>query len=206
MISTHGSTHFKDNRKCRGRSMKTLRDEIGHVFVHSRPEGMRIQAPNAALEPHKTPSVTVPERKLEIKANSPIQHCCLYCRWCGACVLLPHESLGLAFAHPSIRSLQVRGIGSVCEFCHHVSAFSLFRGSAGFDTRNKVIAAEPSGKTILVDKLKCVESTCESPLHLFVSWEGDVSVERLKKRAIEWLWDELKCTSGHIIRRPKWAS
>ena len=134
----------------------------------------------------------------------PTQHCCFHCRYCDAVISLPHDRLGLAFAPPSVRRTDVRAIGVVCESCHHVAVYSLFRGTHGFDTRHKIVPMPPAGKTLLVDMLRCDEETCTHPLPLFLTAEGDLTGDAVKDLGKSWDWDELTCASGHRIRRPAW--
>jgi hypothetical protein len=132
------------------------------------------------------------------------QHCCFYCRWCAAVVPLPHDRLGLMFAGPAIRRINMRSLATVCNSCNHVATYSLFRGAKGYDTRHKLAATQPVGATVLVDWLRCEEKSCPYPLPLFVCSEPEVTRENLRETARPWEWDEVTCASGHPILRPLW--
>jgi hypothetical protein len=85
-----------------------------------------------------------------------------------------------------------------------VSDFSLFRGSAGYDTRFHHVTVQPVGATVLVDWLKCEESTCPFPLPLFLVREEPLSVDEVRALAADWSWTELTCQSLHPIVAPLW--
>jgi len=136
--------------------------------------------------------------------ETEIPHCCFYCSWCGSPILLPHDSLGLVFGGPLIRRIEARSIGTVCNSCGHAAAYSLFRGGHGYNTRHKFVASRTTGKTVLLDWIRCDEPTCVFPLPVFVLVEEDSSGEEIKELAAGWTWDELKCTAGHDLRAPRW--
>jgi hypothetical protein len=136
--------------------------------------------------------------------ETAIPHCCFYCSWCGLQILLPHESVGLAFGGPAVRRLEARSIGTVCPACGHAAAYSLFRGCPGYDTRHKFVPSLAKDKVLLLDSLPCEEETCVFPLPFFVALDAEFSDENVKQRAGMWQWDGLVCPAGHIVRAPKW--
>ncbi len=131
-------------------------------------------------------------------------HCRFVCRWCESILLLPHERIGMPFAAPYLRKVEARSIASVCDSCGHVSTFSLFRGSIGYDTRHNQVPAQPPAETILLDWLKCQESSCPFPLPLFVTREQPLSLDEARELASQWDWADLTCASGHRILAPLW--
>jgi hypothetical protein len=133
-----------------------------------------------------------------------MQHCCFHCSSCPAIISLPHHRLGLMFAGPAIRRVDVRSIATVCSSCRLVGGYSLFRGAYGYDTRHKLASVQPAGSTTLVDWLHCEEESCEHPLPLFLHSEADLSAEIVQEIAKAWDWDGLTCMSGHNILRPTW--
>ncbi|MGA7108873.1 MAG: hypothetical protein WBV28_07560 [Terracidiphilus sp.] len=136
--------------------------------------------------------------------ETEIPHCCFYCTWCGAPILLPHDSLGLVFGGPLIRRIEARSIGTVCAACGHAGAYSLFRGGHGYNTRHKFVSSRPTGKTVLLDWIRCDEPTCVFPLPVFALLEEGVTDAEIKELAARWIWDDLKCTAGHGVRAPRW--
>jgi hypothetical protein len=139
-----------------------------------------------------------------ISLETEIPHCCFYCSWCAAPVLLPHESLGLPFGGPLIRKIEARSIGTVCLSCGRVGTYSLFRGSPGYNTRHKFVASRPLGSTVLLDWLACQETTCVFPLPFFVTFDVNFSEANVKELAARWSWEDLMCSVGHLIYAPKW--
>lgn len=133
-----------------------------------------------------------------------VPHCRFFCRWCGTVILLPHERVGLPFGAPYLRRIQVRAVAAVCSSCGHVSDFSLFRGSPGFDTRHSLVPAEPRGIVTLVDWLKCQEETCSYPLPLFAETAEPLAAEAVPELAAHWDWGEVTCAMGHPILAPLW--
>jgi hypothetical protein len=110
----------------------------------------------------------------------------------------------LPFGAPYLRRIEVRSIATACSSCGHVSNFSLFRGSPGFDTRHGLVPAEPLGDVVLLDWLKCQEETCSYPLPLFAQPQAPLSAEAVPDMASHWIWDELTCAMGHRILAPLW--
>jgi hypothetical protein len=141
---------------------------------------------------------------LQLVQARATQHCCFYCRWCAAVIPLPHDRLGLMFAGPAIRRINVRSLATVCSSCSHVATYSLFRGAKGYDTRHKLTSIQPVGTTMLVDWLRCEEKSCAYPLPLFVCSEAELTGGSVKEIASGWDWDDLTCASGHPILRPVW--
>ncbi len=187
--------------------MKILRDETGQAFLglatYTQTAVRPTNSQPAAAEMRMADAGSFASSALSSAAR-PTQHCCFYCRYCDAVISLPHDRLGLAFAAPAVRRTDVRAIGLICESCHHVAAYSLFRGTHGFDTRHKIAPLPPVGKTVLVDMLHCDEETCTHPLPLFLIAEGELTGDAVKDLGKAWDWDELTCASGHSIRRPMW--
>ncbi|GEM_PF-1258966 len=183
-------------------AMKLLRDESGELLILT---------PRDAASPSVFPDTGT---RVAAKAKQPIpfavarraatQHCRFFCRWCDSVILLPHDRIGQPFASPFLRRIEARAIATVCDSCSHVAAFSLFRGSPGYDTRHSLMPAEPQGEIVLVDWLKCEESTCSYPMPLFVTPREPLSVDSVKALAQRWNWDELTCASGHCILAPLW--
>lgn len=177
--------------------MKLLRDESGHVavirnpFAHWSKTAASEQSAEAAIH-----SVAAPKA---VKAAT--LHCCFFCQWCNSPILLPHDQMGLPFAQPSLRRIEVRTIASVCKSCNQVGNYSLFRGCPGFDTRHKLTPAPASGKTILVEWLECDAAGCPFQVPLFVNFDSDLSAEDAAKFVASWVWNDLVCISGHRIRR-----
>lgn len=178
--------------------LRAISDRFPHV-VSSGPGSMQdASAGRRQHAPDAKPAASHPWPAIETK----IPHCCFYCRWCGATILLPHEGLGLPFGGPLIRRIEARSLGTVCGNCGHVGVYSLFRGSQGFNTRYKFVPWRPEGKTVLVAWLHCGEPTCTFPLPFFVTLEDDAPEERVKELAAGWNWEELTCTAGHEIVPP----
>lgn len=177
--------------------MRFLREDRGELLVMpSREQTPPSVAPGAvapAAAPHTTPH----------RAATP--HCRFFCRWCGSVILLPHERMGLPFGGPYLRRIEVRSVATACEACGHVSNFSLFRGSPGFDTRHGLVPVEPRGELVLLDWLKCAEESCSYPLPLFAQPKAPLIAEDVPELASRWNWDELVCAMGHRILTPTWV-
>ncbi len=182
--------------------MRFLREERGELLVTPS---------RAAVPPAAVPGMVPPvPAKIERPApNTAVRravtpHCRFFCRWCGSVILLPHERIGLPFGAPYLRRIEVRAVATACDSCGHVSNFSLFRGSPGFDTRHGLVPAEPRGEVVLVDWLQCREETCSYPLPLFAEAHGPLTAEAVPEMAARWNWDELTCAMGHRILAPLW--
>lgn len=150
------------------------------------------------------PIAHAPANPTETPIEIEVPHCCFYCSWCGAQILLPHDSLGFAFGGPQIRKIEARSIGAICGSCAHVGTYSLFRGCQGYDTRHRFVPALLLGRTVLIDWLQCEEETCIFKLPFFVTYDAVLTEENLKEWAPKWLWNDLTCSVGHIIQPPKW--
>ncbi|MGB9079486.1 MAG: hypothetical protein WCC26_21820 [Terracidiphilus sp.] len=178
--------------------LRAISDRFSHV-VSADPDSMQEESADRrrhAPDGNPTASHAWPAIETEIP------HCCFYCHWCGATILLPHEGLGLPFGGPLIRRIEARSIGTVCRDCGHVGVYSLFRGSQGFNTRSRFVPSRPEGKTVLVGWLHCEEPTCTFPLPFFVTLEDGAPEQRVKELAAAWNWEELMCTAGHEIVPP----
>ena len=178
--------------------IKILHDENGQLVI-PRP---RFEAP-AVPSPQLQLVYPKPEQLKSPVAPTP--HCLFYCRWCEGEILLAHASIGRAFGPPTTRRIEVRSIAAVCPTCSHVSGCSLFRGSHGFDTRNKLTNAAPCGNTTLVDWMPCTEATCPKRLPLFVHTNQVTTGEVFKQLARTWQWQDLECCAGHRITVPQWV-
>jgi hypothetical protein len=162
--------------------------------------------------PHQTRASTASTEQTEAKnveaavpaIETAIPHCCFYCPRCAMPILLPHDSLGLPFAGPLVRRIEARSIGTVCPGCNRAGVYSLFHGCPGYNTRHKFVAAPPTGRTVLLDWLRCEEHTCGFPLPFFATIQEDCDDETLKGSAAGWNWDEVTCTSGHEVKAPRW--
>ncbi len=155
-----------------------------------------------SLQP--VPVVTAPPDQSAAPIEIEIPHCCFYCSWCAAQILLPHDGLGFAFGGPMIRKIEARSIGTICGGCGHVGTYSLFRGCQGYDTRHKFVPSPLMGRTVLLDWLPCQEETCVFKLPFFLTYDEDLTEENLKEWAPKWLWNDLTCSVGHTIEPPKW--
>ncbi len=174
--------------------MKLLRDESGYVLVMRRPSllgsGEAIEREPRVIKPSQA------ERAVETPVCS-VPHCCFYCTWCGQPILLPNDRIGSPFGHPDARKIEVRSIATVCHSCKHIGNYSMFRACRGFDTRHKVMHSPIQGQTVLLHWLHCVEATCPDRVPLFAR----IDMPAGEPEAIEWIWDELTCASGHAIRK-----
>ncbi|HWT66950.1 MAG TPA: hypothetical protein VN151_12620 [Terracidiphilus sp.] len=183
--------------------MRFLRDERGELLILTprdsvSPTGVPRSVPAAPAKAASQPSAPQPRRP-------DTQHCRFFCQWCGATILLQHDRIGMPFGAPYLRKIEVRSIGAVCNACNHVSNFSLFRGSPGYDTRNGLVPAEPREDVVLIDWLKCKEETCSYPLPLFLQPRQLVSLATIQEIALQWHWKELTCQMGHRIVAPPWV-
>lgn len=180
--------------------MKFLRDESGHILVLRSPFsllGKTATVEQTSVTPAVQSAVATPSA-----AETATSHCRFICQWCAAPFLLPHDPMGLPFAGPSVRRIEVRTIAAVCTSCHHIANYSLFRGSPGFNTRHKLMPAPTTGTTILLEWLQCDASGCPYKVPLFVSFASDLSDKEKLSLVAKWVWHDLKCTAGHRICRP----
>jgi hypothetical protein len=177
-------------------AMRLLRDESGYLAALRNPFASKATTAEQATDGVVTHPAPV------LKAFPAVtSHCCFFCLRCGAPIPLPHDQIGLPFAQPALRRIEVRSIASVCRSCKHVGNYSLFRGCPGYDTRHKLMPAPISGKTILVEWLQCDAPGCPFRVPLFVNFESGLSPEDAAKFIAGWIWHDLKCMSGHRIRR-----
>lgn len=182
--------------------MRSLRDEKSEVLIltprdAASPTGVPGPAPTVPAKANRESLPPQPRRPA-------VQHCRFFCRWCGSVLLLQHDRIGMPFGAPYLRKIEVRSIAAVCNSCSHVSNFSLFRGSPGFDTRHGLVPAEPRGEVILIDWLKCKEDTCAFPLPLFLQPRQPISLATIQEQALQWHWNELACPAGNRILAPLW--
>lgn len=194
----HFGAGKEEGQSLENAALELLRKEDGALWL---------TASRAADVPSIKP-VAQPEPDAPRVASRPAgrvtPHCRFYCRWCNSILLLPHDRLGMPFGSPALRRLEVRSVATVCIGCGHVSAFSLFRGSIGYDTRADQIPMQSVGDTILVDWLKCEEPTCPFPLPLFLVREEPLTVDAARELAAGWDWTELTCQAMHRILAPLW--
>jgi hypothetical protein len=183
--------------------MKLWSDQSGNALVFAlAPE----EKSGSQQGPSRKIMEVAPAISLGANGARAMQHCCFHCTWCEGIISLPHDRLGLMFGGPAIRRFNARSIATVCESCHHVGGYSLFRGCAGFDTRHKLAPVHVAGITRLVDLLRCEESTCSSALPLFISTERALTTGAAQELAKRWDWEGLKCASGHPVRKPEWLT
>lgn len=183
-------------------AMKLLRDESVEMLILTPPDAASASVSQDPVV--HIPAKAVPPAPFPVAHRAAKVHCRFFCRWCDSVILLPHEQIGQPFASPFLRKIEVRAIATVCDSCSHVAAFSLFRGSPGYDTRHSLMPAEPQDEVALVDWLKCEENTCSYPMPLFVMTRQPLSVETARELGLHWHWDELCCTAGHRILAPLW--
>lgn len=133
-----------------------------------------------------------------------VPHCCFFCEYCSAQILLPHDSLGFAFGGPMIRKIEARSIGTICASCGHVGTYSLFRGCHGYNTRHRFVPEFLHGRTVLLDWLPCDAESCVFKLPFFITYDDDLTEQNLKEWAPKWLWEDLACSVGHPVQPPRW--
>jgi hypothetical protein len=172
-----------------------LRDESGYVLVLRRPRLMVVGGSAA----EKKEEVRPVSRPAEPSANCAVPHCCFVCEWCGASILLPNDRIGSPFGNPDARKIDVRSIATVCFSCGHIGNYSMFRGCRGFDTRHKIVHAQNSGTTALLNWLECDEDTCTARVPLFAKLDQDALED--PTAAARWQWDGLTCALGHRIHQ-----
>ena len=172
--------------------MDLLRDESGYVLVlrKSRLALVKNAAGNEPEQPSTSQEAVAP-------AGCFVPHCCFCCAWCEEPILLPNDRIGSPFGFPDARKIDVRSVATVCFACKHIGNYSMFRGCRGFDVRHKVVHAQMTGETVLVNWLHCVKESCRERVPLFVS--VDRNNPPGERDAAEWLWNELTCASGHRI-------
>jgi hypothetical protein len=177
-----------------GIAMKFLRNDSGHIFIF---HGSSSQSSNTAASGHASvvPSVAAPPIVPAVAS-----HCCFICRSCGSPILLPHDQMGMPFAHPSLRRIEVRTIAAVCTSCHYIDNYSLFRGCPGFNTRHKLMPAPTAGTTFLLEWLHCDGSGCPFRVPFFVNFDRNLSYEEQSSLTANWFWQDLTCIAGHRIR------
>jgi len=183
-------------------TMKLLRDESGHILVLRNPfslPGKTAIVEQTSVAPAPEPAIAAPSAA---ETATLASHCRFICQRCAAPFLLPHDLMGLPFAGPSVRRIEVRTIAAVCTSCHHIANYSLFRGSPGFNTRHKLMPAPTVGTTILLEWLRCEAAGCPYKVPLFVNFDSDLSDKEKLSLVAKWVWHDLKCTAGHRIRRP----
>jgi hypothetical protein len=61
--------------------------------------------------------------------------------------------------------------------------------------------APVSGDTVLLEWLQCDAQDCPFPVPFFVNFESGLSTEDKLRLAAHWIWQDLRCMSGHRIRR-----
>jgi hypothetical protein len=181
-----------------GWTMRFLREESGQVLVFPGLFGARGQL-KAAERPIDGAAKPEAFAARETAIRRRMAHCCFYCRWCEAPILLQHGNMGMMFGQPAMRQIDARSIATVCGACGHVGDYSLFRACHGFETRHKVIDTEATGKTILMDWLHCEEKTCSARVPFFMTLEHPLEEMEGRKLAASWLWEDVACASGHPI-------
>ena len=179
--------------------MKFLRDNSGHVLILRSPFSMWSRTATA----EKTPVTPAPRPAVvATPAGSAVtSHCCFMCQSCASPILLPHDQMGLPFANPSVRRIEVRTVAAVCGSCRHIANYSLFRGCPGFDTRHKLMPAPTAGTTLLVEWLQCDASGCPYKVPLFANFDSDLFHQDGVTLTANWVWQNLKCIAGHRIHR-----
>ena len=175
--------------------MKLLRDESGYVLVMPRPQ---VLAGAKAAERDLDAVQPIRAENAVARPVCSVPHCCFYCGWCGQPILLPNDRIGSPFGHPDARKIDVRSIATICNHCRHVGNYSMFRACRGFDTRHRIMHSPIKGQTVLLHWLQCVERTCPDRVPLFMNLDDD---GRSSQEATGWLWEELTCASGHVIRQ-----
>jgi hypothetical protein len=178
--------------------MNIFRAVSEQLHIFTSPDRLRADVSQTEL------SGLEPEAPRRIISSIEIPHCCFYCVWCASPILLPHESLGMPFGGPPVRKIEARSIGTVCPACSHVASYSLFRGSAGYNTRHKFVPSRNLGTTMLLDWMPCEETSCVFPLPFFVKFDEKINEANVKESAAHWFWDDLTCSVSHVIAAPKW--
>jgi|ERR1700739_633451 len=133
-------------------------------------------------------------------------HCRFRCKHCSCPIWIPHDRLGHPFSDPPIQVIEAKSIATVCCICYHVGRYSLYRDNPDYSPGDTMVIKEPLGETVLVDQLRCEETSCNSELRLFVDWFSGIPPDGGKELAKEWKWAGLKCSEGHPIRIPQWLS
>lgn len=174
--------------------MKILSDESGYVLAL---RGLSVMPGGKTATKGHASETPVNAAAAPQSATCAVPHCCFFCAWCGEPILLPNDRIGSPFGNPGARKIDVRSIATVCNACKHIGNYSMFRSCRGFDTRHKIMHAQNCGETVLLNWLKCVESTCPGRVPLFVKLDNDRPAG--EAQAAEWLWDDLTCASGHRI-------
>ncbi|HEX4286754.1 MAG TPA: hypothetical protein VHZ28_16800 [Terracidiphilus sp.] len=184
--------------------MRILRAFGEQIGIFTSPKDSKDKKPTLVRSEPANPQPAIPQEEPPALIDFEVPHCCFYCTWCSAQILLPHDSLGFAFGGPMIRKIEARSIGTVCASCGKVGTYSLFRGCHGYDTRHRFVPAFLHGRTVLLDWLACDAESCVFKLPFFVTYDEDLTEANVKEWAPKWLWDNLSCSVGHNVAPPKW--
>jgi hypothetical protein len=118
-------------------------------------------------------------------------HSVYSCRFCRRRLWLSDQILERPFAP----------VGIVCSNCKRFATYSLDKNSPYYDGTAKREYSVPVVTTSLGAR-RCVEANCKTPLLLFALTSLPIEEEEKRREVDGWIWDDLKCPSGHLIIKP----
>ena len=178
--------------------MRFLRDESGYVLVLRRPRLMVVGGTEEKEETAAQQIKLVPRPQVATAACS-VPHCCFQCSWCGQQILLPNDKIGSPFGNPDARKIEAQTIATVCLGCGHIANYSMFRNCRGYDTRHRIMHAQRTDETVLLNWLRCDEPLCVTRVPLFAQINPENPLNEIE--ASGWIWDGLTCALNHPIQR-----
>jgi hypothetical protein len=129
-------------------------------------------------------------------------HYLFHCKNCDAPIVLHAGTLGRPFEPQAVRTNDSQSVAATCFQCKHIGSYSALGTSPDYDSRWQALAPPQNVNTEFFGWLECEDRVCRTPLPLFSPVTATMAAEEREAEIAAWIWDGLRCPSGHTIRKP----
>ena len=118
--------------------------------------------------------------------------------------MLPHKTLGYIYGDPALRTIDAPVAVVVCPYCKQVQTCQYPEAKDGEPLpSDRVVGLPHCVDWVRVGSLQCEVEGCTPPLPLFAQWGSETTSAEARAADIKtWVWDGLRCPTGHSIPQP----
>ena len=131
-------------------------------------------------------------------------HYSFSCKKCSEPILFYSEPFGWPSDLPTLSNIMQTGSVAVpCGGrCARVKSYSLLETSPDYAPEGRSVVLSGIEHTEFFRWLECTDSACPFRLPLVSAMYTPLDGKWREDMIARWIWDELRCPAGHLIRNP----